>query len=1184
MYGMNRLPPATHPPGWSEPGARNGWHARYTTVGALPAGASVENLDRSEAAIASVIVASRRPRTRLDPDAAYWVTLARRLLQRGTLPRSPSLDAAAAFTVDDCLVRSLFPYDEAWSVDAVGLGVSSADEIRFLESLRQHDPVTSTFTFPQAPFDSIGSGAKKASRQWVDFLFAVPGGDQVVVELDDPSHVGKQAADQARDDALTARGVRTIRCIDRAEAEEAVRAVSLKVHGEAMSGAVEVLAGALDAARSVYAIVEAVAVGALTPGSRWTVHGMGDVDAVTPALDAAAALDRLWDTRVVPATIEFRVRGELGDVRQWINPFARADSSPSAANASSVRISVDRAATWAKLPDGVDVVVRGVPLPAHAGWDADLSKERRNVGAAVLEDKHFDDLLHRVARYALGVGQFRVGQTRAVARVLAGGDACVLLPTGHGKTLIYQLAMLLRPGITLVVAPLVSLINDQERRFLDLGIDRTLAIHGGRTGSGGEAASVLEATRQGDSIVVLVSPERLQIASFRQALAQALRSRLVGLAVVDEAHCVSEWGHDFRTSYLRLGRNLRRWCAGSGGPPPLLGLTGTASPGVLRDVLRELNIDSTDAEAVQRPHSFDRPNLTYSILRTDGDDGFDGLRTALTTVIPEMLNVPVGAVAGEPDHCGVGGLVFVPWTRSTFGVVEVHDQIRTWFEELGLDALIDVYSGGAPTGRDSRSWDDDKAATARRFLADELAILVTTKAFGMGIDKPNIRWTAHLGMPSSIEAFAQEAGRAGRDPTLRAHCVLVSGQPDREGVARALDPQTAPQARRAASIRWSHDVGRQLFFLNNSFPGADPATAAIDAGTRKMLTSAWVVGEVPQAETMWRRLLDAGAKPGAVLTMPHLPDGAKGLHAKHCDLLKSLVDKALFRLSMIGVVDDVTIEHRAERVTVHVARYDQQSIDDALLTFADRMRPGRYRDHLRWVRTAPDDLDDRIVHHLTRVVSLVYEVIEPARVTALREMWSLTLKGTTDQVIRSMISAYLSDGPTAQLLATLGARSDIDVAHALREIDSLPPGDHYEWAGAAGRQLEVYPGHPVLLAVRAAGEAQLPGGDVEAFGTFVSATLRAINEYQLDENAAPQLFHWFRKVLVNFQQGKRSTWLPMLWAMYWETNEHTRLLDHTSDTVLRHHTADPHEFDAARAVRLRLMVDQQANPTERNTR
>jgi hypothetical protein len=120
--------------------------------------------------------------------------------------------------------------------------------------------------------------------------------------------------------------------------------------------------------------------------------------------------------------------------------------------------------------------------------------------------------------------------------------------------------------------------------------------------------------------------------------------------------------------------------------------------------------------------------------------------------------------------------------------------------------------------------------------------------------------------------------------------------------------------------------------------------------------------------------------------------------------------------------------------------------------------------------------------------------------------------------------------------------------------------------------------------VRAAGEAQLPGGDVEAFGTFVSATLRAINEYQLDEEAAPQAFHWFRKVLVNFQQGKRSTWLPMLWAMYWETKEHTRLLDDTSDRVLRQPTADLHELDSARAVRLRLKVGQQATTTERNTR
>jgi hypothetical protein len=191
------------------------------------------------------------------------------------------------------------------------------------------------------------------------------------------------------------------------------------------------------------------------------------------------------------------------------------------------------------------------------------------------------------------------------------------------------------------------------------------------------------------------------------------------------------------------------------------------------------------------------------------------------------------------------------------------------------------------------------------------------------------------------------------------------------------------------------------------------------------------------------------------------------------------------------------------------------------------------------------------------------------------------LQGTNDLTIRSMISAYLSDGPTAQLLATLGGQRDVDMAEALEAIDALPPGDHYEWAGAAARQLEVYPGHPVLLAVRSAGEAQLPTGSVEAFGRYVSDALHAIEEYELDEEAAAQLFAWLRKVLVNFQQGRRTTWLPTLWVVFWQLEKHRSLLDRESAKVLRHATADPHEFDAARAVRLQLMTTQRAKITER---
>ncbi|CAB4594864.1 unannotated protein [freshwater metagenome] len=1129
------------------------------------------------AALSSVIVATRTHGPLPGRDTAYWVTLARRLLQRGSCPPLSGGAAADGSVVSAADVRALFEPARSWVVDAAGLGMQ-VDEPEFLEEVRRLNPTAATFLLPQAPFESLGSGPSGDSTQWVDFAFAVPGRSLTVIELDGESHRTTAAADAARDAALAERGVTTVRCTERSEAQRLARALSIEPGLSVTCGGGAELRDALRAVRWAYAVIEAVAVGALVPAPRWTVSGVAWHQWFGDLLDCLAGLDAVWRTGVMPSSIDVI---DDGDVTTWTNPFDdRVQHDGVVDETPRVSVCVDWGPVWAALPVEHDIVVRGVPLPTLAGWDEDLSSERRTLVEGVDHRGSLEQALCAVARYAIGVPSFREGQVRAIERVLTGGDSLALLPTGHGKTLIYQLAMLLRPGLTLVVAPLVSLIGDQERRFLELGIDRVLAIHGGRTGSSDDAQAVLAAVRSGNSLIMFVSPERLQIDSFRKALSSSLSSRVAGLTVVDEAHCVSEWGHDFRTSYLRLGRNLRRWTANDGGAPALVSLTGTASPGVVRDVLRELDIDATDPGAVQRPPTFDRPNLSFEILDGGAANDFDMLRHAITAVIPQRLGLSLETIAGAGNRCDVGGLVFVPWTKGDYGVVEVRRQLVEWFQDLGINARVDVYCGAAPSGRDPRTWDAEKAEIARRFQADELAILVTTKAFGMGIDKPNIRWTAHLGMPSSIEAFAQEAGRAGRDRRLRAHCVLVTGQRDPVLVDRLLDARTLPEARRVFDRDGAGDVGRQLFFLHNSFPGLG-ADAPLTEGERKTLELAWVIGDVEQAKDMWRRLKAAEARPGAVLTIPHLPDGAKVLAPREQDRIKSLVDRALFRLSMVGVVDDLTVEPRAGRLTVHLANYDRASIDESYLAFAERMQPGRHRSHLARVLAAPDDLDERICFHLEGVVRMVYSVIEPARVTALREMLRLTRQGRSDEVIRSTIAAYLSDGPTAQLLSELAVATRVDMAAALQAIDALPSGDHYEWAGSATRQLEAYPGHPVLLAVRAAGEAQLPAGDVEAFGEFVAQLTSSLDSYELDDEAASDVFRWLRRVLVNFQQGRRASWLPMLWATFHEKSRHWRLLDETSREVLQNWKADPHELDAARAVRLRLMVRSDDSRTPR---
>ena len=206
---------------------------------------------------------------------------------------------------------------------------------------------------------------------------------------------------------------------------------------------------------------------------------------------------------------------------------------------------------------------------------------------------------------------FWKGQWETVERTLNGKDSVVLLPTGGGKSIAFQLAALLLPGRCIVVDPILSLIDDQIDNLHRVGVDRCVAITSQIT-SQEERELQLQAFSSGHYMFCYVAPERFQISRFRDYLMTLTVSTPVSLIAVDEAHCVSEWGHDFRTAYLNLGRTAREYCASGGQAPPLVALTGTASKIVLKDVQRELGI--TDIDAIITPKSFDRPELQFSVL------------------------------------------------------------------------------------------------------------------------------------------------------------------------------------------------------------------------------------------------------------------------------------------------------------------------------------------------------------------------------------------------------------------------------------------------------------------------------------------------------------------------------------------------------------------------------------------
>lgn len=317
------------------------------------------------------------------------------------------------------------------------------------------------------------------------------------------------------------------------------------------------------------------------------------------------------------------------------------------------------------------------------------------------------DLLRRV----FGHPGFRGEQQQIVEHVTGGGDALVLMPTGGGKSLCYQLPALLREGCALVVSPLIALMQDQVEALRQLGVR---AAYLNSTLDAAAAADVERQLLAGELDLLYVAPERLLTGRFLSLMERAR----IALFAIDEAHCVSQWGHDFRPEYRQLTVLHERW------PDiPRIALTATADAPTRREIAERLNLE----DARQFVSSFDRPNLRYRVVHKDGG----GVRQ-----LQDFLE----------GHRGESGIVYA-FSRKR--VESVAEQLQA----VGVKALP-YHAGMDATVR---------AQNQRRFLQQDGVVMVATIAFGMGIDKPDVRFVAHVDLPKSIEGYYQETGRAGRD-------------------------------------------------------------------------------------------------------------------------------------------------------------------------------------------------------------------------------------------------------------------------------------------------------------------------------------------------------------------------------------------------------------------------------------
>lgn len=350
----------------------------------------------------------------------------------------------------------------------------------------------------------------------------------------------------------------------------------------------------------------------------------------------------------------------------------------------------------------------------------------------------------KILRSVFGYERFRSPQDEVIATLMAGNDALVLMPTGGGKSLCYQIPAIARSGTGIVVSPLIALMQDQVTALTQAGVR---AAYLNSSLDVAQARAIEQQLLRGELDLLYVAPERLLL----DRTLDLLRKIEIALFAIDEAHCVSQWGHDFRPEYIQLSVLHQRFPA-----VPRIALTATADESTRREIIARLGLEVARVFI----SSFDRPNIRYRIAESNGN-----AREQLLRLITQ-------------EHKGDAGIVYCLSRKRV-------DEVAAWLTEKGLIAL--PYHAGL--GNEVR------AANQSRFLKEEGVIIVATIAFGMGIDKPNVRFVAHLNLPKSVEAYYQETGRAGRDG-LPATAWMSYGLQDVITLRQMLESSEADEARK----------------------------------------------------------------------------------------------------------------------------------------------------------------------------------------------------------------------------------------------------------------------------------------------------------------------------------------------------------------------------------------------------